>query len=67
MYDRSKNLANQCITLRMSLRLVLFVFCHCKYTGDGKPVDNVFTSVPPAYLRKKEAVTHMDYHLMRYG
>ena len=32
---------------------VIFIFCHCKYTGDGKPVDNVSASVFPAYLRKK--------------
>ena len=47
----------------MSLRLVLFVFLHCKYTGDGKPADNVSASVPTAYLRKKETVTRMDYRL----
>ena len=45
---------------------VLFVFLHCKYTGDGKPADNVSTSVPPAYLRKKETVTRMDYRLDWY-
>ena len=57
------NFLNHIIPLRMSLRLVLFVFLHCKYTGDGKPVDNVSKSVFPAYLRKKETVTRMDYRL----
>ena len=36
----------------MSLRLVLFVFLHCKYTGGGMLRDDVSASVPPAYLRK---------------
>ena len=57
------NFLNHIIPLRMSLRLVLFVFLHCKYTGDGKPADNVSASVPTAYLRKKETVTRMDYRL----
>ena len=47
------NFLNHIIPLRMSLRLVLFIFKHCKYTGRREcSVDDVSASVPPAYLRK---------------
>ncbi len=58
MNDSFKHFADQCISLRMSLRLVLFVFLH-KVHRRRKARDNVSLSVPPAYLRKSRTSDEM--------